>query len=130
MHPVGGAHRAADTQDGRVPRKIGRCAKKIPPAGLSIIQPDPPRARATNACGPCLPRFRARDAVSPRMHRMQANVHAGLRDRACVMLELRLDVYPSLAAIRSTRHAPFGCRGEPDAAIARASFAAKNRLTP
>jgi hypothetical protein len=31
MHPVGGAHRAADTQDGRVPRKIGRCAKKFRP---------------------------------------------------------------------------------------------------
>jgi hypothetical protein len=96
---------------------------------LSIIQPDPPRARATNACGLCLLRFRARDAVSPRMHCVQASVHAGLRDRARVMLQMRLDVYASFAASDSVRQTPFGRRVMSDATIARASFAAKNRLT-
>jgi len=100
--------------------------KKISCAGLSSIQPDSSRARAANACERDASCFQARSAMSRHMHRMQASVHAGLRGCACATRQFRLDVYPSAAAIGYMRKAPFDRRGAPAAAIARASFAAKN----
>ncbi|HKT42875.1 MAG TPA: hypothetical protein VJQ86_11055 [Rhodanobacteraceae bacterium] len=112
--------------DRRIRREMACRAKKISPAGLSIIQPDSMRAPRAEALHHDAPRFHPRGALLRRECRLQASIHAGFRERASAWMQLRLDVYTSFAATGSVCGARVGRRGTQDVAIARASFAAKN----
>jgi len=112
--------------DGCVWREIAHCAKKFSCSGLSIIQPDSPRALCIEFAIVVRRAFVPECATLRCLCIVQASIHAGLRDCASGAREIRLGVYTSFDGIASWCLVPFHRDRIAGKATARASFAAKN----